>query len=245
MFKLAPEIRHVQQSQSWPTRLASPKPNLVAWSSDIRPRLREWYDTIPSPTKAHPSSIFANQAYWDAVYENSILLLYRPQSKVRLSTVEALSKSHEAAYDLIASVKILQREGRLDVLWRWAHQLILAGLTVIYGLWQSKEIRDRSSVGSSIAVLQSCASTLSAMSEIFQGAAACRDVFEVLSSTTIDWLITNSAEAADGTPMELENRVEDLLLQLQASRGNAQTTEFNTFDLTNMLNTDNFASERC
>lgn len=240
MSKLESEIRHVQQSQTWPTKLACPKPNYAAWSLDIRPRLQEWYDTIPSPLNAHPSSIFANQAYWDAIYENSILLLHRPQSNVRYLPVEALAKSYDAARSLIESIKILQREGKLDVLWKWVHQLLLAGLTIIYGLWQSKEIRDRGSVGNNISILQSCASTLSAMSETFHGAAACRDVFEILSSTTIDWLITNSTESTEATPSELEKQVESLLKELQASRGDAYMNENSGYDVTTMLNIDNF-----
>lgn len=241
MSQLESEIRHVQQSQTWPTKLAYPKPNLAAWTLDIRPRLQEWYDTIPPPQKAHPSSIFANQAYWDAVYQNSILLLYRPQSNVRFLPVEALSKCHEAARKLITSIKTLQRDGKLDVLWKWVHDLLLAGLTVIYGLWQSKEIRDRSPVGSNIAILQSCASTLSAMSETFQGAAACRDIFEILSTATIDWLINNSTNMTDASHVELEKQVEDLMQQLQASRGNAYTNDQSTHDWTTMLHTENFS----
>lgn len=64
-----------------------------------------------------------------------------------------------------------------------------------------------------------------------------RDVFEILSSATIDWLITNDAQL---THLELEKQVDDLLQELQASRGDTYATENNTFDVTTMLHTDNF-----
>jgi hypothetical protein len=194
MAKLVSEIKHVHQSQSWPSKIGYPKPNFARWVHDIQPRLQEWYSTIPTPAKAHPSSIFANLAYWETIYHNSILLLYRPHSSIQRTSTEALSISHDAACAFIANIKILQREGKLDVLWRSVHHLLMAGLTVINGLWQSKEIRENNPVSSSISTFQSCASTLSAMSENFPVDMGCRDTFETLSSATIDWLVTNDAE---------------------------------------------------
>ncbi|KAF2501283.1 hypothetical protein BU16DRAFT_613202 [Lophium mytilinum] len=241
MAKLESEIRHVQHSQAWPLKKAYPKPNFATCVQDIQPRLQEWYSTIPNPSKAHPSSIFANQTYWDAIYNNSILLLYRPNPSVQHQPTEALSISFEAACNLIGSIKILQREGKLDVLWKSVHDLFIAGLAVIYGLWQSKEIRDRNSVSNSISTLQSCASTLSAMSETFQGAAGCRDIFDTLSSVTTDWLVTNDAEKTRQNGVHFEKQVEDLLLQLQPPRGGMFSSRESAYDMSTMLSTDNFA----
>ncbi|KAF2109673.1 fungal-specific transcription factor domain-containing protein [Lophiotrema nucula] len=240
MAKLESEIKHVQNSRTWPLKIAYPKPNFASWVQDIQPRLREWRGTIPNPSKAHPSSIFANQAYWDAIYNNSILLLYRPNTSIQQQPTEALTISHEAACNLIANIKLLQREGRLDVLWKSVHSLFMAGLTVIYGLWQSKEMRDRNPVSNSISALQSCASTLSAMSETFQGAAGCRDVFDTLSSVTIEWLVTNDEETRQRR-IEFEQQVEELLQQLQPSREGMSTDETSARDMSNILSTDNFA----
>ncbi|KAF2802410.1 uncharacterized protein BDZ99DRAFT_551190 [Mytilinidion resinicola] len=238
MAKLESEIKHVQHSQASPLKKAYPKPNFAMCVQDIQPRLQEWYSTIPNPGKAHPSSIFAYQTYWDAIYNNSILLLYRPNSSVQQQPPEALSISYEVACNLISGIKTLQREGKLDVLWKSVHDLFIAGLTIIYGLWQSKEIRDRNPVSNSISTLQSCASTLSAMSETFQGAAGCRDIFDTLSSVTTDWLVPNDAEKTRQTG---EKQVEDLLLQLQPPRGGMFTSGDSAYDMSTMLSTDNFA----
>jgi hypothetical protein len=241
MAKLESEIKHVQHSQTWGLKIAYPKPNFAMWLQDIQPRLQEWYSTIPDTGRAHPSSIFANQAYWDTIYNNSTLLLYRPNPSVQYPSTEAISISYEAACKLIASIKILQREGKLDVLWKSVHHLFMAGLTVIYGLWQSKEIRDRNPVTNSISTLQSCSSSLFAMSETFHGAAGCRDVFDTLSSVTIDWLVTNDAEKIRQDRVEFEKQIEDLLQQLQPPRGGMFTNENNVNDMSTMLSTDNFA----
>jgi hypothetical protein len=219
------------------------KPDYSAWVQDIHPRLLEWHTTIPQPSKAHPSSIFAYQAYWDAIYNNSILLLYRPNSTMlHPPSADELFMSFEASCKLVASMKVLQREGKIDVLWKSVHQLFMAGLGAIYGLWHSKEVRDRSPVRNSIAALQSCASTLSALSEIFPGAAGCRNSFDSLSSATVDWLLAKDGEEIRQNRGEFEKQVIDLLQLLQPSRGGPGISSGNGENyLSTMLSTDNFA----
>jgi Fungal specific transcription factor domain len=242
MSKLESEIKHVQHSQSWTQTIAYPRPDYSAWLQDIQPRLKEWYSTIPHPSQAHSSSIFAYQAYWDSIYYNSILLLHRPNSTTLHPSTQALIVSFDASCKLIASMKILQREGKLDILWKAVHHLFIAGLGVIYGLWYSKEIRDQIPVRNSISTLQSCATTLSALSENFPGAASCRDSFESLSSATVDWLVTNDAQELLQNRLEFEKQVQDLLQQLQPSRGGMEiTAESSRNNMSTMLSSDNFA----
>jgi len=241
---LESEIKHVQHSQVWTPKLASPRTNYSAWLLDFEPRLQEWYDTVPQPNKAHPSSIFAQEAYWDSIYHNAVLLLYRPNSTVTQRSGHAMSITFDSSCKLIASIKILQREGKCESLWKTVHHLFMAGLGVIYGLWQSKEIRDRNPVRKSIATLQSCASTLSAMSETFPGASGCRDIFDTLSSATVDFLVANDAEEERQNRVNFEKQVGDLLYGMQPSYGNMLTAEENNtddFNLSGMLSADGFA----
>lgn len=237
LSKLESEIKHVQHSQSWAPRIAYPKPDYAAWVQDIQPRLWEWRSTIPQPKDAHPSSIFAYQAYWDVIYYNAVLLLHRPNSKALHPSTESLLASFEASCKLVANIKILQREGRLDILWRSVHNLFIAGLGIIYGLWYSKEIRAQNPLQNSISTLQSCASTLSALSESFPGAAGCRDAFDSLSSATVDWLITNGAKEPRQNRVEFEEQVNYFLQQLQPSRG---STLSSSNGMSAMLSSDNF-----
>lgn len=79
------------------------------------------------------------------------------------------------------------------------------------------------------------------MSETFPGAAGCRDVFDTHSSVTVDWLVTNDAEKVRQDRVEFEKQVEDLLQQLQPSRGGMFTNENSVNDMSTMLSTDNFA----
>jgi hypothetical protein len=185
--------------------------------------------------------MFAHQAYWDAIYNNSILLLYRPNSTVPHTATEASLIYFEASCKLIVSIKVLQREGKIDVMWKPVHHLFMAGLGVIYGLWHSKEIRDRNPVSHSISILQSCASTLAALSENFPGAAGCRDAFDTLSSATVDWLVTNDAEQLRQNRRDFEKQMEDLLQELQPARGGDNNNNNGTHDMSTMLSSDYFA----
>ncbi|KAH6719729.1 fungal-specific transcription factor domain-containing protein [Leptodontidium sp. MPI-SDFR-AT-0119] len=242
LSKLESEIKHVHHSLCWATKKAYPKPNYNTWILDIQPRLQEWYATIPELSRAHPSSIFANQDYWDAIYNNALLLLYRPKSTVLAVSNEAISISFDASCKLIANIKALQREGKVDIMWKYVHHLFMAGLGVIYSIWQFKEIRDRNPVRSSISTLQSCATTLSAMSETFPGASSCRNVFETLSSATIDWLLTNDADEVRQNRVDFEKQVQDLLQHLQPARdGMFAQNDVGTDNMSSMLSVDNFA----
>ncbi|KAH7360811.1 fungal-specific transcription factor domain-containing protein [Rhexocercosporidium sp. MPI-PUGE-AT-0058] len=242
MSKLESEIKHVHHSLSWATKKAYPKPNYTTWLLDIQPRLQQWYATIPERSRAHPSSIFANQDYWDAIYNNAIILLHRPKSTVLHVSNDAVSISFEASCKLIRNIKMLQREGKVDIMWKYVHHLFMAGLGVIYSIWQFKEVRDRNPVRSSISTLQSCATTLTAMSECFHGASSCRDVFEALSSATIDWLLTNDADEVRQNRLDFEKQVQDLLQQLQPSRdGVFVANDIGNDGMSGMLSVDNFA----
>ncbi|KAH6643706.1 hypothetical protein C7974DRAFT_382059 [Boeremia exigua] len=250
LAKLESEARHVQNSQAWTFRLSSPRPSWDMWLQDMQPRMQEWYATIPDPGKAHTQSIFASQSYWNVIYYNAILALYRPHSNTPYQSSDALMISFEAASKIIAGLKALQREGRVEMLWKSVHHLFMAGLVIIYGLWISKEVRDRTPVTQSILTLQTCASTLSAMSETFKGAAGCRDAFETLSTATTDFLVTIDDKEVSSNHMEFGSQIKDLMNQLRASRVEArphaappdiETTAniglLDSFDLSELLNT--------
>ncbi|KAF2159322.1 hypothetical protein M409DRAFT_30198 [Zasmidium cellare ATCC 36951] len=217
MSQLESEIKHVQQSQNWPLKIAHPKPNYTAWVQDIQPRLQEWFSTIPDPSLAHPMSIFANQAYWDVLYNNAILLLHRQNSTTQTSSAESLSISFDASNALIVNINLLQRDGRLDVLWKSVHDLFMAGLTIILCVWQSTSIRFSQPASKIIASLKSCTSTLSAMSVNFPGAIGCRDAFDSLSAATIDWLLTSASNVEETTRSKdrFQKQVSDLLQRLE------------------------------
>lgn len=237
LSRLESEIKHVQHSQTWASKPGYPRANYAVWLQDIQPRLEEWYATIPQTNRTHPSSIFAYQAYWDYIYNNAILLLHRPNSIGQPTASESTALSFHASCQLIESIKTLQREGKVHILWKSSHDLFMAGLGVIYSLWESKVVREQSSVGGCISTLQSCASTLSALAESFPGVAGCRDAFDTLSSVTIDWLVGDNVVEKQDDRQRFEKQAENLLQQLQPAR---EANEHTETDISGIFSTGNF-----
>ena len=79
------------------------------------------------------------------------------------------------------------------------------------------------------------------MLEAFHGVVGCRDVFDTLSSVTIDWLVANDAEEIYHSRLEFDKQVENVLQQLQIPHGVMFTHENSANDISSMLCTDNFA----
>lgn len=211
LAQLESEIKLVLYSNFRSPSLAFTRPNYTMWINDIQPRLQEWYTKIPSITQAHPSSIFASQAYWDAIFNNALLLLYRPNPIISQPSVEALRITFDASCKLISNIKVLHRERNIDIMWKWVSHLFMAGLTVLYGLWHPDMSRNLVvESNNSISTLQSCASTLSALAERWPGAAGCRDAFEALSSATVDWLVKTNTEEIRQSRLNFEKELQNL-----------------------------------
>ncbi|KAJ4366741.1 hypothetical protein N0V95_000070 [Ascochyta clinopodiicola] len=79
------------------------------------------------------------------------------------------------------------------------------------------------------------------MSETFQGASGCRDVFDTLSSATIDWLVTKDAEETRTSRADFEKQVIDLLQQLNPSQEALYMNENSVMDMSDMLSTNIFS----
>ncbi|KAF6812986.1 transcription factor [Colletotrichum sojae] len=161
--------------------------NCALWIEDIKARLQAWRDSIQPPSEAHTSSIFGSQAYWDAIYSEALLLLYRPNPVQPQPSLEGLQVSLESSRRLIDSIKTLHRERRIDIMW--------------------KELRESADIKTSVA-------TLSALAERWDGAAGCRDAFEALSDVTVSWLIATNVEEARPSCLRFERQVEGFHQQL-------------------------------
>lgn len=177
-------------------------------------RLRTWQDEIPDLAKANAESIYAHHSWWSALWCNAILLLHRPNPVVPVPTSEFLQTYFNISCRSIQAIKTLQRDGKVCVAWMWAHYLFLAGLTMIYCIWQSQEVRDAIFIVDVMTAARDCASTLSALTERFAPAGGCRDAFEGLSAATVKWLV---ARDQDGTTAENQHPV--LNKEIQALRG--------------------------
>ncbi len=194
VYRLQSEIKHVLYHQLQGATLAYPQANYPVWFRDIQCRLRTWQDEIPDPSKADPESIYALRSTWDSMWCNAMLLLHRPNPLVPIPSPESLQMCFDISGRTIQAIKTLQREAKASVTWSWVHHLFLAGLTMIYCLWESPEVRKAASIVAVMTSAQDCASTLSALTERFAPAGGCRDAFEGLSAATLKWLIARDKD---------------------------------------------------
>lgn len=202
LAKLESEIKHVLYHQLRENSIAYPRPNYSIWLQSIQPRLQEWQATVPAPTSSSPRSIYSCDSWWSAVYNNALLLLHRPNPLVPQPSVESLRICFESSTRLIRDVKALQREHRIDILWVWTHRLFIAGLTLMYSIWNSEEIKAAYPVDEIVNTIHCGASTLSAITERFPGANGCRDAFETLASATMKRLLSPQNPVTLGPDLE-------------------------------------------
>ncbi|KAI0888128.1 fungal-specific transcription factor domain-containing protein [Annulohypoxylon maeteangense] len=228
IYKLESEIKHVLYHQLQGPTLAYPRADYALWFRDIQPRLRAWKDEIPDISKADPESIYSHQVWWDAMWLNAVLLLHRPNPLVPHPTAESLQTCFDAACQLIKAIKTLQRDGRICVIWQTVHGLFLAGLIMIYCIWESADVRDKGRILDIVTTAQDCASTLTALAERFPDACGCRDAFESLSAATLKWLVARDQgnTASQPTPSEINALKQNMPFSTAAWRAEEPTSIF-------------------
>lgn len=193
LYKLESEIKHVLYHQLQGSSLAYPQADYSLWLPDIQARLRAWKDEIPTSMEDQ-DSIYSLKSWWEAHYCVALSLLHRPNPRVPSPTTESLQTCFDISLQSIQAIKTLQRQGRVGVVWAWVHHLFLSGLTMIYCIWESTEVRNGAPIVRVMTASQDCASTLTALVERFADAAGCRDAFERLSSTTLKWLLSRESD---------------------------------------------------
>ncbi|KAI9729149.1 MAG: hypothetical protein M1834_007056 [Cirrosporium novae-zelandiae] len=191
IYQLESEIKHVLYHQfgSRTPSLAYPRPDHALWMPDIHRRIKEWYAEIPKASQTSSSHLLPSSSWWEALYNNAILLLHRPNPIFRRPSLESLEICTSVSKAQIRNIKTLHRDGKIDIIWIWVHRLFLAGLTMMYCIWHSREVRSHLTIEEVIESTQSCSSVLAALAEHSPGAASCRDDFDRLSAVTIKFFM--------------------------------------------------------
>ncbi|KAJ6172183.1 fungal-specific transcription factor domain-containing protein [Penicillium chermesinum] len=214
LYRLQSEIKHVLYHQIQGATVAYPRPNYNLWFRDIQSRLRAWHDEIPAAKQCDSECIYAQQAWWEASFSGTVLLLHRPNPLVANPSSESLKTCYDTACRCIRAIKTLQREGHITIVWESVHQLFMAGLTIIYCMWQSPQIRESTSVVDFATVSQDCAVALTALVEYFPEAKGCRDAFELVTSATLRWLGTKAEDNGLDCHGSILNHEIDLVREL-------------------------------
>ncbi|KUL84535.1 hypothetical protein ZTR_08742 [Talaromyces verruculosus] len=192
----------------------------------LRQELEEWRATSPDRLEnihARPLSVFASNDWFGLAYHYSILLLYRhyiiDNSEPAVQVPDPLTQENsepdarDRAFEICATharqmclgYRKLYQSQRSQIQFTWGslHILFLGGLTYLYCLWKSPYIRKRTRQSTVINTCMACTTVLIIIAERWNEASSYRDIFELLSESTITMICGNGGDAVSGETLEL------------------------------------------
>ena len=174
--------------------------NLLSELDDWRLKTRDLGlpDVDLSSTMAQDRSSFRSKEWYEMLYNNAILMLFRPSPMLSdisgdAATLQKLFHSSKQAVILYA---YLHRSRKINYSWITLHSVFMAGLTYLYAL--SRHFRERRRSNSTAAMLASdpspieivndtraCSNVLVAVSERWNALRHCHEVFDRLSDAVL------------------------------------------------------------
>ena len=192
--------------------LHSPKKNghdeaeVRALRENLASELDEWKRTTPDlrPLERGPSvelcrrqSSFLSKEWYEVIYHNAILMLFRPCPVLSdTGNPDTLRKLFESSKEAVLLYSSLHRSRQINYSWITLHSVFMAGLTYLYSL--SRHFRQRRRPSPNGAVLEAdptaieivndtraCSNVLVAVSERWNSLRSCHEVFDRLSDAVL------------------------------------------------------------
>ncbi|KAB8223246.1 fungal-specific transcription factor domain-containing protein [Aspergillus novoparasiticus] len=155
---------------------------------------------LSSPLLGDQSSYRAREWY-ELLYYNALLMLYRPSPALPLSSRQdagVLQSIFVAAKQSITLYSLLHRSRRINYNWITLHSVFMAGLSYVYAVGRHFRACKRRAPGSTSPLLQSdptiieivhdsraCSNVLVGISERWNGTKHCHDVFNRLTDAML------------------------------------------------------------
>lgn len=117
-------------------------------------------------------------------YHQCILLLYRPSPALPRPTALALKRCFDSACDTVRIMSELAKFGDLPYSWLNVHMAFVAGITILYSVWISPQIRSVTMLEVFIHHAEMCKELLSKLSTTWSVAATAGQKFKTLSNIT-------------------------------------------------------------
>lgn len=175
----------------------------------LRQELEEWHNFIPSHldySHSHPLTVFATSDWFEMAYDHSIVLLYRHY--ITSSDGEHFQDHHSQngnhitsqddeelegifmdcffrSADICVRYRRLYQSPSIQLTWGSLHKLFLGGLTYLFCLWKSKQVRQIARQREVVSTCMACNTVLTIIAERWNAAAPYRDIFETISERTM------------------------------------------------------------
>ncbi|EXJ91784.1 hypothetical protein A1O3_00334 [Capronia epimyces CBS 606.96] len=173
------------------TTTTTPDQDSDSLLAGFKRELEEWLESSPSQlSSSHAqNNSFGSREWFDMMYHHSILLLYRyrltnQRNNRKVPSAIYLECAQSSAL-LCAGYRQLYVSDRLHDTWGGLHNLFLGGVTFLYCLWSSPDMRAQFRLDKVTTTCTACAVVLSIMAERWAAAAPYRDAFDMLSNATL------------------------------------------------------------
>ncbi|KIW28917.1 uncharacterized protein PV07_04770 [Cladophialophora immunda] len=162
-------------------------------------------------------SSFRSREWYDLLYQNAILMLYRPSPSFHdvLSSIDTLQRIYDASQKSIAIYAYLHKSRRINYTSMTLHGVFIAGLSYIYAIRSHLQIRRRElltgisgpspgglsadpTINQMVNTTRDCSNVLVAVSERWSTARNAHQVFGRLSDALLSELIEFQSQARNG-----------------------------------------------
>ena len=173
----------------------------------LRQEIECWRESVPnlSPPTGPALSLFMTDDWSNLVYNQAILQLYRPQLTTGADDDHAsdiLMTSASVASEVCAAFRRQFFGKATTYTWGALHELFLAGLTFLYCVRRSSNVRSRLGYERISKACTDCTIAFVILAERWRDAAPYRDLFEALSSSTLSFVSQgrSTVTASAGNP---------------------------------------------
>ncbi|KAL2807707.1 fungal-specific transcription factor domain-containing protein [Aspergillus granulosus] len=205
-------LQSLAVSRFYMTSNEHPEP-VGIWAEDMAKALAEWNDE--ASTLADSSRYTVD--WWRYWYHNTLLVLHRPSPSNPALNPDGLSTCYAAAKNVIEASFIRLHTGLLDFVCVDLHYQFMAGITLLFLVWNSPDIRKKA-IREWIS-FKSCLVqwelVLDTMATRWARASRAKEVVNKLSNATVDIVereiiqSTNSGRAADVEKSRMATRDQD------------------------------------
>lgn len=203
-----------------PTKSSAPLNNRRFIIKELRQQLDEWHNTVPALPEASgtcPLSVFASKEWFQLAYDHTLLILYRPC--LTLTTFlaledkadfdQAIDECCDRAREVCLLYRRLYQSPTIQFTWGSLHILFLGGLTYLYCLWRSQQVRQRARQSDVVSTCMACTTVLVIIAERWNQARTYRDTFETLSESTIAMICGDTQRSGPALTQNAPNEESD------------------------------------
>ncbi|KPM40831.1 hypothetical protein AK830_g5698 [Neonectria ditissima] len=168
---------------------------LRGWLADTAglPLVRAGDSSSSSSSSPASGSSFRSEEWYRLLYHNAVLMLFRPSPRLSEAALTSAALQHvfDSSREAIGLYASLHRSRKMNYSWITMHAVFMAGLSYVYALRNHFQARSRAALHATPSIAQvvndtrACSKVLVAVSERWDLARNCSDLFDRLSDAVV------------------------------------------------------------